>query len=212
MAAPTERAARKGRPAAVADRTPPRGRVDGREPTPRPVDGAATDAAWAGLDAVREDGLAALLEGAAHVTGCSGGEFGHLLLGQVAPAIPRLGPSGEATAIVATFSALAEVGPRDPLEGMLAGQMVAIHAAAMECLRRAMAGNATLEGREMNLAQANRLVRSYAALLGALDQHRGKGRQVVRVEHVTVEAGGRAIVGAVSHGKGGGRGPDDEST
>ena len=48
--------------------------------------------------------------------------------------------------------------------------------------------------------------RTYAILLEALDKHRGKGQpQVVRVERVNVEAGGRAIVGAVSHpGRGGG--------
>jgi hypothetical protein len=46
-------------------------------------------------------------------------------------------------------------------------------------------------------------VRSFAAQLEALDRHRGKGRQVVRVEHVTVNAGGQAIVGAVGQGGGG---------
>ena len=37
-----------------------------------------------------------------------------------------------------------------------------------------------------------------------MDRHRGKGQQVVRVEHVTVQAGGQAIVGAVTQGAGGG--------
>jgi hypothetical protein len=172
------------------------GKSSSREPAP--------------ADAIDRGDLAAAFEGKAHVTGCSGGEFGVVLLNQVGPTIPRIGPDGDATAMLAVLSALAEVGPRDPLEGMLAGQMVAVHAAAMECLRRAMAGNATMEGREMNLAQANKLVRSYAALLGALDQHRGKGRQVVRVEHVTVEAGGQAIVGAVGQTKGDGGGPETD--
>ena len=49
-------------------------------------------------------------------------------------------------------------------------------------------------------------MRSYATLLEALDKHRGKGRQVVRVEHVHVHAGGQAIVGAVGHPGGGGSG------
>jgi hypothetical protein len=31
----------------------------------------------------------------------------------------------------------------------------------------------------------------------ALDKHRGKGQQKITVEHVTVEAGGQAIVGNV---------------
>ena len=40
-------------------------------------------------------------------------------------------------------------------------------------------------------------------LLDALSKHRGKGQQVVRVEHVTVQAGGQAIVGNVTQGGGG---------
>jgi hypothetical protein len=40
-------------------------------------------------------------------------------------------------------------------------------------------------------------------LFDALNRHRGKGQQVVRVEHVTVQAGGQAIVGAVTQGGGG---------
>ena len=49
------------------------------------------------------------------------------------------------------------------------------------------------------------LSRSFAVLLEALNRHRGKGQQKVTVEHVTVNAGGQAIVGAVATpGRGGG--------
>ena len=49
-----------------------------------------------------------------------------------------------------------------------------------------------------NSAQANKLSRTYAALLfEALNRHRGKGQQKVTVEHVHVHAGGQAVVGAV---------------
>ena len=47
-------------------------------------------------------------------------------------------------------------------------------------------------------------MRWFAALTNALNRHHGKGQQVVRVEHVTVRAGGQAIVGAVTQGGGGG--------
>ena len=57
----------------------------------------------------------------------------------------------------------------------------------------------SFEGWRENLNQANRLVRSYATLIETLDKHRGKGQQVVWVEHVHVHSGGQAIVGAVSH-------------
>ena len=90
--------------------------------------------------------------------------------------------------------------PRDELEGMLIGQLIATHNAAMECYRRAMLGEQTFEGRRENLNQANKLCRSYAALTEALDRHRGKGQQRITVEHVNVHAGGQAIVGAVTAG------------
>src|SRR5262245_23372430 len=73
----------------------------------------------------------------------------------------------------------------------------------MECYRRAMLGEQTLEGRCENLSQANKLARTYAVLLDALNRHRGKGRQKVTVEHVHVHEGGQAIVGNVE-GQGGG--------
>jgi hypothetical protein len=74
----------------------------------------------------------------------------------------------------ATVAALAGIRPRDELEGMLAGQLLAAHNAAMECYRRAMIGEQTFEGRRENLSQANKLSRTYAALLDALNRHRGK--------------------------------------
>ena len=86
----------------------------------------------------------------------------------------------------AAVAALIGIGPQDELEGMLAGRLVAANAAAMECYRRAMLSEQTFEGRKENLTQANKLSRTYAALLEALNRHRGKGiQQKVTVEHVT---------------------------
>jgi hypothetical protein len=103
----------------------------------------------------------------------------------------------------ATLRRVSDIGARDVVEAMLAAQMVATHEAAMECFRRAALGEQTFAGREMGLKYGDRLVRSCAGLVDALNRHRGKGKQVIRVEHVTVEAGGQAIVGAVTHGGGG---------
>jgi hypothetical protein len=110
----------------------------------------------------------------------------------------------------ATIDALIGIGPRDELEGMLAAQMVALHNASMECLRRAMLGEQTFEGRRENLNQANKLSRTYATLLEALNRHRGKGQQKVTVEHVHVHPGGQAIVGSVTHQGGGGERKDGD--
>jgi hypothetical protein len=103
---------------------------------------------------------------------------------------------------IAVSMALAGIGPRDELEGMLAAQLVATHQAAMECYRRAMLPEQPSEGRQENLRQGVRLCRVYADLVLALDKHRGKGQQRVTVEHVHVHQGGQAIVGAVQAGGG----------
>src|SRR5262249_1484300 len=64
-------------------------------------------------------------------------------------------------------------------------------------LPSAMLADQTFEGRRENLSQANKLSRSHAVLLEALNRHRGKGQQKVTVEHVHVHSGGQAIVGMV---------------
>jgi hypothetical protein len=102
----------------------------------------------------------------------------------------------------AALATLISLKPQDEIEGMLIGQMIATNAAAMECYRRAMLSDQTFEGRQQNLNFAGKLTRTYALHLEALDKHRGKGQQTVRVEHVTVNAGGQAIVGNVTAGGG----------
>jgi hypothetical protein len=97
----------------------------------------------------------------------------------------------------ATLAALVGIAPKDELEGMMAAQLIASHNATMECYRRAMLGEQTFEGRRENLTQANKLCRTWATLLEALNRHRGKGQQKVTVEHVHVHAGGQAMVGSI---------------
>ena len=97
----------------------------------------------------------------------------------------------------AAVDALMGIKPGDELEGMIAAQLIACHNASMECYRRAMIRDQIFEGRREALSQANKLSRTYAALLDALNRHRGKGQQKVTVEHVHVHSGGQAIVGTV---------------
>ena len=105
----------------------------------------------------------------------------------------------------AVLAGLVGIGANDELEGMMAAQLIAAHSAAMECYRRAMLGDQTFEGRHENLNQANKLSRSFAVLLDALNRHRGKGQQKVTVEHVHVHSGGQAVVGMVDAPGGGDR-------
>lgn len=108
--------------------------------------------------------------------------------------------------LTGTVAALMGIAPKDELEGMLAAQAIAAHNAAMECYRRAMIPEQTFEGRKASLDQANKLSRTYATILEALNRHRGKGQQKVTVEHVHVHAGGQAVVGNVNSSKEGGGG------
>ena len=112
--------------------------------------------------------------------------------------------------IQAAVAGLVGIAPQDELEGMMAAQLIAAHSAAMECYRRAMLGEQTLDGRRENLNQANKLSRTFTMLLDALNRHRGKGQQKVTVEHVHVHSGGQAIVGAVQTPGGGDRPKPEE--
>src|SRR5215207_11202687 len=131
-------------------------------------------------------------------------DFNRVLLNDVANTLWTKNSSEEwqAQQLAAVAGSLRGIEPRDELEGMLAAQAMAAHHAAMECYRRAMLGEQTSEGRKENLTQANKLSRTYTALLESLNRHRGKGQQKVTVEHVHVHAGGQAIVGAVETGGG----------
>jgi len=100
----------------------------------------------------------------------------------------------------AALALIQEIGPRNAVEALLIGQMVAVNNAALEQLRRVM--NHLYQPPEVidSLSnQATRLLRLFIDQLAALDRLRGGGgRQTVRVERVTVEAGGQAVVGAVA--------------
>jgi hypothetical protein len=133
-------------------------------------------------------------------SGSAGGEFTETLLAQVYASlwVEHGDAKRRRSQIHASLIAMGGVEPRDELEGMLCAQLIAIHNAAMECYRRAMIGDQTLEGRRDNLNQASKLSRNFVALMDALDRRRGKGQQRITVEHVNVHAGGQAIVGNVT--------------
>jgi hypothetical protein len=61
-------------------------------------------------------------------------------------------------------------------------------------------GPAAAKGVVAGSPLGSRLAGALVSCAEALDKHRGRGQQVVRVEHVHVHPGGRAVVGAVSHG------------
>ena len=135
-------------------------------------------------------------------TGSASEEFTRTLLDRVWSTIFRPGdkPADQREREMhAAMTALAAFKPTDEIEGMLAAQGIALHHAMMELTRRAM-----IEDQPHQVAQDYRnssvkLNRGFIEVLDALDRKRGKHRrQVVRVERVTVQSGGQAIVGDVS--------------
>ena len=140
-------------------------------------------------------------------SGSASGEFSLMLANQLCQSLP--GAAGGDPRVVEVYyhaglAALDDIAPRDPAEGMLAAQLVATHNAAMHCFRLAYHERQSTEGRLAELAQAGKLMRCHATLLEALDKHRGKGRQVVRVEHVHVtRADRRSWAQSLTRGVGG---------
>jgi hypothetical protein len=158
------------------------------------------------LDGEDKTLAAALMEAAC---GTDSWEFAASLLSQLMGALNRGNETNE-VAINGALAALHSLAPRDELEAMLIAQMVATNAAALEHLGKA--GRADyLPRAEHHGRLAAKLLHAYAAQMEALRRYRTGGQQHVRVEHVTVNAGGQAIVGAVAvGGPGGGGSPISE--
>lgn len=104
------------------------------------------------------------------------------------------------------LSVVRGVEPRDEIEAMLAVQMGAIHQATMMMARR-LNHVETIPQQDAAERALNKLARTYATQMEALKRYRTGGQQKVTVEHVTVNQGGQAIVGAVTHG---GRGNNEK--
>lgn len=100
------------------------------------------------------------------------------------------------------LSVVRGVQPRDELEAMLAVQMGAIHQATMMLARR-LNHVANIPQQDAAERALNKLARTYSTQMQALKRYPTGGQQKVTVEHVTVNDGGQAIVGAVTQQGGG---------
>jgi hypothetical protein len=119
------------------------------------------------------------------------------------PMPPSIGDTQRDALYVKAIDLFESIGPADGIEGMLATQMVGTHNATMECLRRAMIYDQSLEAQKVYLSQAERLMNLYTRHIDALARHRGGGQPNITVGQVNVESGGQAIVGNVGVGAGG---------
>jgi hypothetical protein len=112
-------------------------------------------------------------------------------------------------AATAALAGVQGIGPRDHLESLLACQMTATHAAAMEMLRRAQVKEQPSQVVDACVNRATRLMRTFALQVTALKDYRARGNQTVTVQHVQVGEGGQAVVGgsvSLHRAEGGGDG------
>ena len=91
--------------------------------------------------------------------------------------------------------------PEDAVEALLLTQMAATHQAVM-MLSRHLNHVETIPQKNCAEKALNKTARTFAAQMDTIKRYRSKGQQVVRVERVTVEEGGQAIVGNVTGGRG----------
>ncbi|MCB2128479.1 MAG: hypothetical protein KDE03_05230 [Rhodobacteraceae bacterium] len=134
-------------------------------------------------------------------------DYGFLdsFLGQIGNAVSDKGiiPEGKMRFALGVVVGLE---PRNEIEAMLAAQMAAVHVCAMDASRRYLWGE-SLASKDSAERALTKLTRTFAAQMETLKRYRSKGQQVVRVERVTVNEGGQAIVGPVQHR---GRGDDEK--
>jgi len=132
----------------------------------------------------------------ARAMGSADSAFHHELLLQVANASGK-GPKPDEGALNFMLAVIDGIGPRDQTEAILAAQMAAVHMATMTFAQR-LQHVETIQQQDSAERAFNKLARTFAVQMETLKRYRTGGEQRVTVQHVTVNEGGQAIVGAVS--------------
>jgi hypothetical protein len=100
---------------------------------------------------------------------------------------------GPAQAPNVAVASIQSIRPRDGVEAMLAVQMTATHAAALQMLHRAVREQPSFEIYDSIVNRATKLLRTYTMQVEALKRYRSAGEQRVVVQHVTVTADQAAV-------------------
>jgi hypothetical protein len=184
----TRQAARSGRTGRGAARPNTR-----RPPAIRAAKASVAPKLAPGLDRGPAPGLdpGVARNGAAlrHIGGSQSDEWNDRLGAETVQAMPQLACETREQKMDAALQGLAGIAPRDELEGIMAAQLIAAHAAAMDCYRRAAQEERDGE-RQDHLNQAARLSRASATLLTALQRCRRNG---VREQKSAKQPHARAI-------------------
>jgi hypothetical protein len=126
--------------------------------------------------------------------GTANEDFANGLLNQLIN-VGRRGKDVETEDVNFMLAMVAGIQPRDEAEAMLAAQMAAIHNAIMTAARRLVRVE-SIPQQDSASNMLNKLARTYATQVDALKKYRSTGEQSIRVQHVTVNDGGQAVVAA----------------
>lgn len=94
------------------------------------------------------------------------------------------------------ISIMKSIAPKDSIESMLAAQMVSVHVATLRCACRLAFTNDIAQ--ESITRALTRLARTFAAQTEALSRYRSNGERAITVRNLSVQDGGRAIVGNIT--------------
>jgi hypothetical protein len=115
-------------------------------------------------------------------------------------ALPVFHSPDFAEAARASLQGLRGIKPNDPIEGMLASQIIAAHEAAMHLRQLAWCPDQSFVVQTRYLELAEKAARTMAMLTERLDQHRGRGQQQITVKHVTVNADQALVADSINTG------------
>jgi hypothetical protein len=120
----------------------------------------------------------------------------HGLLSQLVKA-SVIGRKPDEANLAFLISLVKNIAPKDSIEAMLAVQMASVHAAAMRSACR-LALTDDIPQQESLTRALTRLARTFASQIEALSRHRNNGERAITVRNLSVQDGGRAIVGNVT--------------
>jgi hypothetical protein len=130
--------------------------------------------------------------------GTSRGVFADGLLSQLAIASMHNGKISEQV-FNYLIAFVVSMKPRDEMEAALATEMAITHHLTTAMGRRLAQAEMLLQQDSAERA-FNKLARTFATQIETLRRYRTGGEQNIVVKHVTVNSGGQAIVGSVTHG------------
>ena len=130
-------------------------------------------------------------EALAKMTGYKNPEANNYLLNQ----LYRIVGKDQLPAAMALMDGIA---PQTPLEGMMALQLVTLHHMTQTFASKMNNDGNTYAQNDGIVNRTTKLVRATTALMETLIKSRNQGKQVIQVQHVTVNEGGQAMLGQAS--------------